>query len=440
MKNIKKTKQVNKTKITIAVAIILLLLIILFANRSKILNRKKMALNNYEVTINETIIDLSKVITNEPNAPVLGAGMIPIKWNSTTSMWQITTTKDAEWYDYSKGLCATVMLSDGYYKSELQVGITDEQLAENNIGNDILNDTEHMGSVYTWVPRLMYKEDDIQYLKDKSIVEYEWTTPNCFTYTKQGADEYDLAVTGIWVSKETTTQSKVETKIKEMDKEDNKYGLIKNETISIITQEERTVIEKFNEKIGNLENETTIKSPKESEYKEIIKILKTNEYSPIVTRHEAFTDTIVFKTIYKENKIRCVLDGEGKVLSENESGNATCEVNENFEEYTFYVIDEIGNIKKHHFLYLPVGAPSIKGFNPDNTFYVVYDENGKEDSSIPIGEEKPEGWYDYEHQQWANIVVRNNGAESYFVWIPRYMYKLNEETQRSDIQTQKQEK
>ena len=33
--------------------------------------------------------------------------------------------------------------------------------------------------------------------------------------------------------------------------------------------------------------------------------------------------------------------------------------------------------------------------------------------------------YDYNNQQWANAVVTIDGVESYFVWIPRYEYKIN---------------
>lgn len=103
----------NKIKLTIAVGILLLLLlIILFANRNKLLKTQKLANSEYSVTINTTTIDISKVVTNEPNVPVLGAGMIPVKWNEQDNVWQVTTKEDPEWYNYSRGNLATVMLSD----------------------------------------------------------------------------------------------------------------------------------------------------------------------------------------------------------------------------------------------------------------------------------------------------------------------------------------
>ncbi len=100
----------NKTKLIIGVAIILLLLIVLILNKNKLYKTQQLATNEYTVSINNTTIDISNVITAEPNVPVLGAGMIPIKWNEENKMWEITS-KD-NWYDYSKGIPATMMLSD----------------------------------------------------------------------------------------------------------------------------------------------------------------------------------------------------------------------------------------------------------------------------------------------------------------------------------------
>ena len=80
-----------------------------------------------------------------------------------------------------------------------------------------------------------------------------------------------------------------------------------------------------------------------------------------------------------------------------------------------------------------VNDPDINGFNKETTFYVTYDENGIESSVIPLTEEKPENWYDYGDSKWANIVTRNNELETYYVWIPRYEFKLDQTAQRSII-------
>jgi len=81
-----------------------------------------------------------------------------------------------------------------------------------------------------------------------------------------------------------------------------------------------------------------------------------------------------------------------------------------------------------------VNAPELKQFNQDTTFYVTYDENGNEHSTIPISEQEPEDWYEYGEARWANIVTRNNGLETYYVWIPRYEFILDQTNQRSTVQ------
>ena len=80
-----------------------------------------------------------------------------------------------------------------------------------------------------------------------------------------------------------------------------------------------------------------------------------------------------------------------------------------------------------------VNEPDLTGFDKDTTFYVYWDENGIEHNEIPIREKAPEQWYDYSTRNWANIVSRNNGLESYFVWIPRYQYTLDQTSQRSYV-------
>lgn len=67
--------------------------------------------------------------------------------------------------------------------------------------------------------------------------------------------------------------------------------------------------------------------------------------------------------------------------------------------------------------------------DPNNTYYVYWDENGVEHNDIPISQPAPENWYNYAEKKWANIVTKAHGTMSYWVWIPRYEYKLNNNTQ-----------
>ena len=80
-----------------------------------------------------------------------------------------------------------------------------------------------------------------------------------------------------------------------------------------------------------------------------------------------------------------------------------------------------------------VNAPDLSGFNQDTTFYVTYDDDGKEYSTVPISQTAPQDWYEYGESRWANIVTRNNGLETYYTWIPRYEFTLDQTNQRSTV-------
>ena len=84
--------------------------------------------------------------------------------------------------------------------------------------------------------------------------------------------------------------------------------------------------------------------------------------------------------------------------------------------------------------YVEANPPDLSGFNKETTFYVYWDSNGVEHSDIPISQDSPEGWYDYSNSVWANVVTRNNDTETYFVWIPRYAYSLDQTSERSNVQ------
>ena len=92
----------------------------------------------------------------------------------------------------------------------------------------------------------------------------------------------------------------------------------------------------------------------------------------------------------------------------------------------------VGSMTK---LYSPavVNEPNLSGFDKNTTFYVTYDSNGQEHSTIPITEEVPNDWYEYGESRWANIVTRNNELETYYVWIPRYQFQLDQTNQRSIV-------
>ncbi len=103
-----KRKNKNKKMLIIVLVLAIATLLILFARKNSTL--QKIEKNQYELEIAGITVDTSKVLTNEPNVPQLGAGMIPIK--NVNGMWQITTVEDKNWYDYASGKLPTIMLSD----------------------------------------------------------------------------------------------------------------------------------------------------------------------------------------------------------------------------------------------------------------------------------------------------------------------------------------
>ena len=76
----------------------------------------------------------------------------------------------------------------------------------------------------------------------------------------------------------------------------------------------------------------------------------------------------------------------------------------------------------------------LSNLDKENTYYVYWDENGQEHSDIPISKSPPKNWYDYSQKRWANIVTKANGQIAYWVWVPRYAYKLNNTTQTVSIE------
>lgn len=73
--------------------------------------------------------------------------------------------------------------------------------------------------------------------------------------------------------------------------------------------------------------------------------------------------------------------------------------------------------------------PDLSGFNPENTYYVVYGENGNSESvygRIDRVEKPTSGWHDYGNKLWANVVTVNESNVTYWTWIPRYKYTLGD--------------
>ena len=90
----------------------------------------------------------------------------------------------------------------------------------------------------------------------------------------------------------------------------------------------------------------------------------------------------------------------------------------------------VGNISHYE--------PDLKGFALEKTKLIYYNETDTSKTKIVTAGEYLNGGkqrtiadaginyilYDYEKNKWANILVENEGIESYWVWIPRYAYNI----------------
>ncbi len=138
------------------------------------------------------------------------------------------------------------------------------------------------------------------------------------------------------------------------------------------------------------------------------------------------------QVIYPRGKNKISIDYN---MSENNSYTFNVEYeNNNSKEFTVnYEFPRVqGNYILSNGVY--VNEPDVtQGFNKSRTRYMYPDDS---DNLIPgnwITDSQPDNWYSYKDRKWANIYVEDGGVDSYYVWIPRYVYKLDATNQRSDI-------
>lgn len=238
---------------------------------------------------------------------------------------------------------------------------------------------------YTWIPRYCFKLDqenqrsDVKFIdvynnyKDENGVETKWEELEAQGYQIPEAFEFsNTQIPGYWAMKYTAGES-------------DKYT-INYETIA---------------------SKKTVK---------IINI-KKNSTEEIAKYTYAIEGNIVYESTTPENFEKAEATEKEKVV------NVTA-LNSNGEI--------VGSMTKKCKQVI-VNSPDLTEFNTETTFYVTYDENDNEHSTIPISSNATEDWYDYGDSKWANIVTRNNGLETYYTWIPRYEFKLDQTSQRSDI-------
>lgn len=176
---------------------------------------------------------------------------------------------------------------------------------------------------------------------------------------------------------------------------------------------------------------------------------------------KAETEEIVWKTYARDGETRYVLitisnqDGITKIkdITDSDSdfeiytsGKSTVSFDYKMEDkhtYKFEVGFTNGQTKTYTIEYekprikaeytlidnVYVNEPDVSKFVKEKTRYIYMNEEGNLVPGDWLTGEKPEEWYSYGEQKWANVYVENNGVDSYWVWIPRYVYRIDEENQ-----------
>lgn len=310
MQKKKKRKQNNRIiKLTLILAIFLLIIfaIIIFKNpKPKIEQYATLEKSEYsiEISSDNTILNFDTAIatTNtEVNKPKIGAGMIPII-PMDDGTYKITTFEDTNWYDYFSNKPAYMMLSNGYYKSEIEQGITSEQIMENAIGKIVPNDPNILGSIYVWVPRFAYSENEMGFLKETRAINVNaWSTPSIFTV--QAKTEIEL--TGIWVEKNIENYNKLEA----INVKFNAYGIIANEKVSKAGDSTIETLTEFN-KYLNLEKHIEDISNLNRTYMQVINSNLTQELVVTASLEGKNVKINILKNKYPIEKIVNAKTGE----------------------------------------------------------------------------------------------------------------------------------
>ncbi len=333
--------QKKKIILLIILALIIIgILALIFIKPKRISPMQMIATAEYSTTIEKIEYDITNAV-QEPSkiVPTISAGMIPIKYEN--GYWKIADKNN--WYDYSKGQPAYIMLNDGYYKSELEQGITDDQLASKLVGADASVRPKDLGTIYMWIPRFAYNSNgEIIYIKNCYTVSGTWNLPEMFTYKIENERIPDLSLAGVWISVDILDDTN--GIIDEMNNEEGIYGFIANTKPRQITKGDISIIAgvQISSIIDDVSNTNRI----------ILQIINTNETEPIKSKayYNEQEEKIKIETTYTKNGIARILDEKGNELKFTEENGiiyADTGDKELYDStYSFIIIDMEGNIRK----------------------------------------------------------------------------------------------
>ena len=150
----------------------------------------------------------------------------------------------------------------------------------------------------------------------------------------------------------------------------------------------------------------------------------------LATNNEDYLYDVLTKTAFKVSATNI----KGKTIHSYKYG---CKVmgigtNTNLNNSQYILSDESDVVEVNGEKYY---GPNLKGFNEVVTSAIYYDEGfnayeislmwDKEDTNQLEIQGKAYIWYDYVEKRWANVKTVANGQEAWWVWIPRYAYKIN---------------
>ena len=121
-----------------------------------------------------------------------------------------------------------------------------------------------------------------------------------------------------------------------------------------------------------------------------------------------------------------VLSDEGKLIDKTlttTNGNHEIKVADIFNGTT------VKDVPKNPTFTTVANAPDTSRFNTSNTYYVAWDLTSSPytiQESNNLTQTAPSNWYDYTEgvNHWANVKTTGWGNDCYWVWIPRYAYKV----------------
>ncbi len=160
----------------------------------------------------------------------------------------------------------------------------------------------------------------------------------------------------------------------------------------------------------------------------------------------ALVITVVVMLILAGVAIAAVVDGDGLFSKARQSAGIYENAAQDEQDKIQSMINEIDgylNNSQNNFQgtatdgsfdsTLGLNTPDTSALPTDTTKYVTWNYN--ETNSIYeeiLSDTAPNNWYDYNNGQWANIKTTANGLEAYWVWIPRFAYKMPNTTGNGD--------